>query len=365
MMKILVPTLGALVLTTATTAHEAAPAVAAFPCELVTTTPPPSPTPTPPGAPQNLRIISGGGIPDDFELEGDSPSGPYVEEADFVASPTAAANPHAYYEMLAQRSDCIRAYSLRDPAQLEVRDNGGYSVQNDKPPAVFYIYPNDPDPRRQDAAKVVIPTSTNNLPNQVRLPIPMHAPQSLFVTWEGWFGREWIGAGIPDQKTWQIGSPFNDIHMEVRNRYGQAQNQSPGSIALIDGRLYPEGGYSVGPNITSYSTLAPMAGQFFVQPETWTRWFAHFKAPAAGSVWYEYSLWAADVNQDPVLIYDRLQVRPSPQSTTASWEAFWLEFNTSTSTVKAGRPDLVAYVRNVAILKGLTDPRPLLQRPIP
>ena len=34
-----------------------------------------------------------------------------------------------------------------------------------------------------DAAKIVIHPSGNNLTNQVRLPIPPHAPASLFVVW--------------------------------------------------------------------------------------------------------------------------------------------------------------------------------------
>lgn len=371
MMKLLVPTLGALALTTAPIAFDGTPVAATtFPCETIITTPPPPPPPPPsptpvPAAPQNLRILGGSGGSDEFELDGDSHSGPYVAESDLDAALAQATNPHAYYETLAQRSDCIGAYSLRDPAQLATRANGGYSINNSKPPAVNYIYPNDPDPRRQDAAKVVIPAGQANLPNQVRVPIPTHAPQSLFVTWEGWFGQEWINGGIPDQKTWQLGSPFNDIHLEIRNRYAAGNNQRPGSIAMIDGRLYPEGGYSVGPNIAGYSTLAPMAGKFFIQPETWTRWFVYLKAPAAGSVWYEFSLWAADVNNDPVLIYDRLQMRPSPDSTSASWESFWLEFNTSTNTRTSTSPALVAYVRNVVALKGLTNPLSLLQRPIP
>jgi hypothetical protein len=78
--------------------------------------------------------------------------------------------------------------------------------------------------------------------------------------------------------------------------------------------------------------------------------------------WYEYSLWAMDA-LTTTLIYDRLQVRPSPSSTLAGWESFWLEFNTSTAAVKPGRPPLVAYARNLFWRKGVTDASPYLIRP--
>jgi hypothetical protein len=334
------------------------------PCEV---SPPTVPTNTPPAAPKNLRII-GGLDALDFEEEATG-SGPFVPE-EFSGSEGAAvalAGPHDYYNALASRSDCLRAYSLRNPAQLATRENGGFSVQNDRPPAVTYDPAGDTYPFAQDAAKVVINPGGNNLTNQVRLPIPTHAPESLFVTWDGWFGDEWkYGVhGIPDQKTWQFGSPFNDIHTEVRNRYAMANNQAPGNIAIIDGRQY-NSAYSVGPNITSFGTLEPRVGTFVIKPRTWTRWFAHFKAPGAGQIWWEYSLWAADAQTGPVLIYDKLQIRPGPDSLTGSWESFWLEFNTSTSWTesnKLNRPPLVAYVRNVVMLKGLDSVGSLLQRP--
>jgi hypothetical protein len=358
MMKPFLPAVCATILTTGTLAYEPAPtaAPAAFPCEVSATNPPPPTTSTPPAPPTNLRIIGGGGL-DDLESDDTTAHGPFVDETE----PVVVATAHDYYLMLAARADCIRAYSLRDPAQLDHPNNGGYAHSNSRPLVVSYDPNNDPDPRRQDGAKIVIDPSSNSLTNQVRLPIPTHAPQSLFVAWEVWFGKEWLFGigGIPDYKTFQFGSPMHDIHMEVRNRF----QLSPNTAGLIDGRLYPELGYSQGPNVTFADTLKPRVADFHVKPETWTRYFAEFKAPAAGSIWYEYSLWVADATTGPVLIYDHLQVRPSPQSTTASWEGFWLEFNTSTLAVKPGRPSLVAYARNVVMLKGVSNVGSLLVRP--
>lgn len=269
--------------------------------------------------------------------------------------PAAAGGKHPYFDSLTARPDLLAAYSLRDPKQLDHPSNGGFAHSNKRPLVVVYD-------EAMDAAKITVGTGSNSLANQVRLPIPTHAPRSLFVTWDAWFGKEFEHRthNIRNFKTFQFGSPFHDIHMEVRNRFELA----PGTAGLIDGRLYPEGGYSVGPNVRNADTLEPRQGSFRIRTETWTRYWAFFGAPPGpDDHWYRYSLWAADEKTGPVLIYDRLKVRPSPKSATASWESFWLEYNTSTNPVRPGRPPLVAYARNVVALVGLADPRPLLIRP--
>jgi hypothetical protein len=62
-----------------------------------------------------------------------------------------------------------------------------------------------------------------------------------------------------------------------------------------------------------------------------------------------------------VLVYDRLLIRPG--ASNIGWESFWLEFNTSSNNRAGTTFDLVAYVRNVVMLKGVTNPTSLLQRP--
>ena len=93
---------------------------------------------------------------------------------------------HEYFDMLGARSDLLRAYSLRDPAQLRQ-----FAQSQTRALAVTYDPANDPDARRQDAAKAVTPANRVSLPNQVRLPIPsISGTKSLFVTWDAWFGQE-------------------------------------------------------------------------------------------------------------------------------------------------------------------------------
>src|SRR5690606_28364244 len=87
---------------------------------------------------------------------------------------------------------------------------------------------------------------------------------------------------------------------------------------------------------------------FYVQPNRWTRWIAHLKAPSGGSTYYEYSLWLADEQTPPVLVYDRLQIAPC----SGRWDFFWLEFNTSINQRSTTGGDLTAWVRNVLMVVG-------------
>lgn len=348
MNKLFVFAIGALALTT-TMASEAAPAVAALPCEVVTTPTTPSPAIPAPSAPANLRILNGGGSDDDLDAQ---ISGPYVAEAEPMA--LAQTSPHAYYLMLASRSDCIRAYSLRDPLQLATPGQGGFAHGN-RALAVTYDPLNDLDPRKQDAAKVIVGTGSNSLTNQVRLPIPAYG-SSLFVTWDAWFGKEFAYPvhGIQNYKTWQFASPADQIWTEVRNRFSLA---GPGQVGKVDVRYYGSS-FGSGTFRGSADSIAPQSNPFDIAPETWTRYFVHIEALPSG--FYAFSLWMADANRGPVVLLDRREIKPG---SSGRWESFWIEFNTSTSTVTAGRPSLVAYVRNVVMLGGITNVASLLQRP--
>lgn len=64
---------------------------------------------------------------------------------------------HDYFNNLVARPDHWKSYSLRDANQLKSRRQGGYSASNSRPPSVTYDPNNDPDPERQDAAKVTVP----------------------------------------------------------------------------------------------------------------------------------------------------------------------------------------------------------------
>ncbi len=279
--------------------------------------------------------------------------------------PPSGGSTHSYFNNLAARPDKLAVYSLRDPAQLQTRANGGYANCNSCPLDVTYTYPNDPDPRRQDAAKIVVESSKNSLRNQLRLPIPSHS-NSVLVTWDAWWGDEfrYQNSGIPTYKAWQLSSG-GSIWTEPRSRFSLAPSNK---IAMVDLRYYgsPGPGSIKGTTFNGINygdqALGPMVGEFAISPETWTRYWALLTYTGT---WTEFSLWVADVNTGPVQILDRELV--TERYSGATWDYLWVEFNTSTNTIKPGRGDLVAYARNVVMLQGISyqSTLNLLQRPLP
>ena len=127
--------------------------------------------------------------------------------------------PHTYFESLITRSDCMLAYSLRDQDQL---DAFKHSQRN--PAAVTYAPKTDPDPRRQDAAKVVITADKVSLQNQLRLPMSTADGTTTLVTWDAWFGSEfeYDKTRIGTYKTFEFTSPSKEKKwLDIRTRFKQ------------------------------------------------------------------------------------------------------------------------------------------------
>lgn len=312
-----------------------------------------------------------------------------------IALPASGQDSHAYFNSLISRPDHWKSYSLRPQAgapitsphyenQLLRRNQGGYAQCNSCSLDVTYNPANDPDPRRQDAAKIVVPADRVSLPNNPLLPIPNWSGHSLFVTWDAWFGQEFMfnNTGISNYKNFQFAS--GRIWTEVRSRFALGQHQYiPPALALVDVRQYggigpgtirPPGYPPSDPGKYGGGAIGPMIAEFAVQPETWTRYWVLFK-PTGGTFQatfqselrtypaYEFSLWVADENNNPVLLIDRVIIGPNMPGWDF-WNSFWLEYNTSTNEIPPGRGALVGYVRNIAMLRDPANVTSLLQRPV-
>lgn len=308
-----------------------------------------------------------------------------------------ASGPHAYFETLSARSDCMAAYSLRDKDQITKYTNAPGKSQR-----VTYDPANDKDPRHQDAAKIVVPAGKVSMGNTVRLPIGTADGTTTLVTWDAWFGAEFQfnKTNIANYKTFQFASPKDRIWWEIRTRFKQDESahgkrkqgggaakkeqasgggknrkhaapseekkapENPthddtGVIGVVDARGYGGQDHPFGPNVTNSAPLSPEVGTFTVRPATWTRYWAFIEQHE--NDWDLVSLWVADENHDPVQILDRLQL-----SVKKSVDQFWLEFNTSSHGKGVELPERVAYARNVAMLRNIDykDIKPLLQRPV-
>lgn len=261
---------------------------------------------------------------------------------------------HDYFDTLVARPDHWKSFSLRSNEQMLLHRHS-----KSRPLGVTYDPAKDPDPRRQDAAKVLIPTTTNQLKNTLRVPMGTEAGHAYLVTWDAWFGAEhtFSRSGVPQRKTFQFAS--TGIWFEIQSRFKKAESAG---LALVTARGYVGGktrthAESFGPNVTDINPLLPQVGTFTLQPERWTRYWALIDQRPKD--WDLASLWVADAQTDPVQILDRLQVK----AINGTIEKFWLEYNTSTSAVLKGRGPLVSYVRNIVMLRDVADPALLLKRP--
>jgi hypothetical protein len=270
--------------------------------------------------------------------------------ASFTSAVTAqSTDPNAYFNALIKRSDYWKGWSLRDQAQLDL-----YKASRSSPPDVTYDYANDPDPRKQDAAKVLIPANVNSLPNYLVLPFESEEGNKYLTTWDAWYGCESRTAisGLGNWKTFQWTYPRSvggrdTIWAEVQTRFDQATG---GNLANVRMRQYSSTGYDIVPTSTDFQ----------LKCETWTRYWALMDVPPYGSGDVLLTLWVADVNRDAVKIYDRF---PWKRDVPGRIEKFWLEFNTSTDYVVPTRGPITNYVRNIVVLRNPTDPTALLQRP--
>lgn len=385
-----------------------------------------------------------------------------------------AVPPHAYFESLVSRADHWRSFSLRSAAQLARPKDGGYANSNSGPLAVTYSPQTDPEPNKQDAAKVVIPpfqeepvtklasavTSTaltlpmsdlggdvtkvttsfnakgrqikigneiiiidtnvtpldrstgfvtvsqrgaygttaaahsagalvalggNSLANQVRVPVDSHDGATWFFTWDAYFTDSYLDNGIGNFKAFQLSSD-ESIWLEPQTHFDGGSPRPAGydplaHVAvtgrirsynkLAGGAMYAANdenkvGY-LGPGVTNNNPIQPNSSEFFLlHPNRWTRWWIRIEQRAN-----DYDImdaWMADEQNDAVQVYSAIPVSVRTRNGVDSINSFYVEFNTSTGVLAPGRTkdfrDLVAYVRNIAILRNPpADVSALLVRP--
>ncbi len=307
-------------------------------------------------------------------------------------------DPHGYFDWLSQRSDVLHAYSMRDNQKL-LDWRAGKAL----PPDVTYSYPNDPDPRQQDAAKVLVPFRfdttmghlvATSIRNQCRPPIdfPAGSHRSLFATWDYWMGGEWVNAhtSMGNSKQFNLFNSGDASYMLTQSTFADAV---PGTIALFTIR-------GKSPD-SADSTITPLVNRY-VYAERWCRvWRLAIPHPTEvmpdGSVgcWHMW-VWWADEQQEPTLVYSDVRqqfpsagegfghfgveyatsqnywnlphiIRPTPSDLTlCAWCGYRTgEKNGTVNHTDYDRGQLVSYVRNIVLLLDLapSDVTPLLQKP--
>jgi hypothetical protein len=277
-----------------------------------------------------------------------------------VDPPETGTGHYPYFDRLSARPDCLASYSLRDQEQLlEYRHGPG------RPPDVNY------DPT-VDAARIIIKADQVSLDNGVILPIPEHAPGSLFATWDVWMAKEFAYelTGIGNYKHFNFLSP-DRIWTEPKADWDSPRRN--GQLAEVYARYYGSKNLGQwGPNVTHNNPITPY-NSWAMRAETWIRYWFFFEPttlPARityrdGTVhdhtWWAFSWWAHHQGETSRhRIYDRVLIVPNYPAATG-WHKLNIEYNTSTTRPSPTLPERHSLIRNVVFLKGVTDPATVME----
>lgn len=226
------------------------------------------------------------------------------------------------------------------------------------------------------SADSLVAIGTNSLSNQVRLPFQSHDGATWFLTWDTYFTDSYLNNGIGNFKAFQLSSGGSfasggTLWLEPNVHFNGAgvPGFDPSIHVGATGQMRRYGAVDQEPPLEGVSPIPHSGNNFFkVHPNRWTRWFVRIEQRANALDVMDH--WVADEVTEPVMIYNQVpvNVRMSTDTGTHTIHKFWIEFNTSTAQLAPGRTtdfrDLVAYVRNVAILRNPpADVSELLLRP--
>jgi hypothetical protein len=218
--------------------------------------------------------------------------------------------------------------------------------------------------------------------NYLAMPIGSSDGNTYLLTWDSYFTDSYVGIGKWDtgQKTFQVTNAKNSKMFEPKVKF--AASGEPGfnaatDVGIVTGRSYAAvntgqktwaetDGNTMGPGWTLGSggaELEPRAGTFVVKPNRWTRWWIRWQQKA--NDWDYFDMWVADENTDPVLVYSQVSLSVNGGSTTHSVAQFWIAHgNSNEDYLRGGLFDLVAYHRNVVVLRNPSNVPGLLVRPL-
>ncbi len=228
----------------------------------------------------------------------------------------------------------------------------------------------DTVPRAHDAGGVVT-LSTNSISNTMRLPLGTEDGHTYVFTWDARWTDSYLQSGLTNHKAFNFLS--KGIWLQADASYsGGAHSSKVGgfdpskSVAAFQTRsMNGPGGPAkwdeahanyLGPGVDRNQPL-PQIATFAIAPNSWTRFWYRLEQRAN-----DYDLvdaWIADETRPPIQILRALPVSVR----SGRVDTFLIEFNTSMGRFRGNTRDLVAYVRNVLVLRDPGDTVPLLVKP--
>lgn len=321
----------------------------------------PPTTNAPPAAPTNLRIIWGSGGGEETAFDGpESASGPYVAPEPDLWSMAGAGGPHAYFDMLSTRADCLVAYNLRSQAQIDSLATAGRSdirmpVEYD-PVMDAMLTQMDPSGASPHSG------STDGQKKSVRI----LATNSMLLTWDFQFDEGFTytkSTDLGQHKAWKIDSVDEGAAwIVIKANYARGANTGGGLASLI---FTSNASKWNGPGTTNSSseTFEPRLTEFMIKANKWTRAWIYVEGTIGGGVGGELvymSAWAADEDREPVQIYNRLAM----YTPAKGFDRFHAHYDSSQDVATNGL--MKSWNRNLVMLQGLTpaEVQKLLQKPV-
>jgi hypothetical protein len=287
---------------------------------------------------------------------------------------------HAYFEALIGRPDCVRAYSLRDQAQLDsiqtganpLRKQAGANSGKKRRTAGPTNGQTDPPVQQQstiplvrkqpitydatmDAARVTINAPVTSDSQQKFIPVQVSGG-SLLLTWDFRFDQNfaWHKGYVKVHKAWRLDpGPWLAFKTDYQ-RAAQVRGLAEFFMSLPTPRFL-----APGTTRESREILHPRLTEFYIEADTWTRaWL--FVEDLDRPVCY-VSVWIGDERRDPVQLYNRLAMVPPPGGV----DRFRIEFDTSGD--RAQNPnEMHSWNRNVVVLHNVPAAavRGLLRKPL-
>jgi hypothetical protein len=169
--------------------------------------------------------------------------------------------------------------------------------------------------------------SGNAFVNFLKLPLNTEDGYTYLITWDAYFTDSYLAFKFDQgQKTFQFtkGTGTENKLFEPKVRF-DCRNGANVAVAgcgtshvgAVAARAYNSinaagitawsetNGNTLGPNaLTTITDMAPQPGNFIIRPNVWTRWWVKVKQQA--NDFDLFSMWVADENNDPVLIFDSI-----------------------------------------------------------
>ena len=229
-----------------------------------------------------------------------------------------------------------------------------------------------------------VPLSTNQVINYLVLPLLTTDGHVHVITWDNLWDESYMHIGEWDagQKTFQFTNGDDTKLFEPKLMFsglGEAGFDPDVHIAVVGGRSYnsvnngtagqdtwPEtNGNTMGPgwSLVGGADLTPRAGDFFVRPNKWTRFWVVVDQRA--NDWDYFDMYVADEDTEPVKVYDQVALSVSGGGANQRITNMWFELgNSNGNFVRGGVFDLISYHRNVVHLQDPASVAALLVNPV-